>query len=122
MKDLTSFNNELNDLLKDFRKESAEEVDRKQKWSQDIKNESFHYGMSDQKWFLIGAVVMVALPFLIGIINRLPFRDQLYTGIGAVVLIGGFFMGGFLLGGIALLVVALVNVFTRYYERYIGIL
>lgn len=122
MKDLTSFNNELNDLLKDFRKESAEEVDRKQRWAQDIKNESFHYDMSDQKWLLIGAVVMVALPFLIGIINRLPFRDQLYTGIGAVVLIGGFFMGGFLLGGIALLVVALVNVFTRYYERYIGIL
>ena len=49
MKDLTSFNNELNDLLKDFRKESAEEVDRKQKWSQDIKSESFHYDMSDQK-------------------------------------------------------------------------
>lgn len=122
MKDLASFNNELNDLLKDFRKESAEEVDRKQRWAQDIRNESFRYDMSDQKWFLIGAAVLVILPFLIGIINKLPFRDQLYTGIGAVVLIGGFFMGGFLLGGIALLVVALVNVFTRYYERYIGIL
>ncbi len=122
MKDSTSFNNEFTAILKDFRKESAEEVNRKQKWSQDIKNESFRYDMSDQKWFLIGAAVLVALSFLIGIINRLPFRDQLYTGISAVVLIGGFFMGGFLLGGIALLAVALVNVFTRYYERYTGIL